>query len=370
VGLSLTRRVCSFCLVMSRTGILELTPSKRGRILALRNEGYTYREIATKIGGVSASACWKTVDREKKYHTRKTLPRSGRPSVISHRDRRAVLRDVQKHRFKPFKSIAEGIQTVTTRQVKQIAHEAGYHRRVACRKPFINRKQAGKRRAWAAENQDRDWEEVLWSDEASFELGERPGRRIVTRRAGEEYLPETIEPTYRSGRKSLMIWASIATNKPGPIVRLSTTPEMTDEKGKKRGGGINGERYTEQVLKGPMKTWIDAMEKERGRKMFMVEDGAPAHRSAVANRARTQLGIRNLTHPPNSPDLSPLEPLWFLVKTRVADTPGSSNSLDKLWDAIQKVWSELSEEDIRKHTGQMKARVEAVKTANGYHTRF
>ncbi|KAI0083040.1 hypothetical protein BDY19DRAFT_900955, partial [Irpex rosettiformis] len=93
----------------------------------------------------------------------------------------------------------------------------------------------------ADENEDRDWNEMLWSDEATFKTGERPGRKLVT------------HVTFRSGRKSLMVWACIANNKPEPILHLQTTPEVIDEKGKKKGGGINGERYVEQVLEDLMK---------------------------------------------------------------------------------------------------------------------
>ncbi|KAI0085010.1 hypothetical protein BDY19DRAFT_857841, partial [Irpex rosettiformis] len=74
--------------------------------------------------------------------------------------------------------------------------------------------------------------------------------------------------------------------------------------------------------------------------------------------------------PPNSPDLNTIEPLWLVVKDRVADMPGSANSLDHLWAAIKEVWENLSEEDIRKHTSQMHARVVAVRAAKGYYTRF
>ena len=48
---------------------VEFTPSKRGRILALRDEKYTYRDIARKVGGCTPSAAWKTVQRELKHHT-------------------------------------------------------------------------------------------------------------------------------------------------------------------------------------------------------------------------------------------------------------------------------------------------------------
>ncbi|KAI0083120.1 hypothetical protein BDY19DRAFT_869575, partial [Irpex rosettiformis] len=51
---------------------------------------------------------------------------------------------------------------------------------------------------------------------------------------------------FRSGRKSLMIWACITNNKPRPIVHLQITLEVIDEKGKKKGREINGQQYVEQ----------------------------------------------------------------------------------------------------------------------------
>jgi hypothetical protein len=139
---------------------------------------------------------------------------------------------------------------------------------------------------------------------------------------------------------------------------------------KKGGGGLDGPCYVEQVLNGPLSSFVVLLEKERGHPMLVVEDGAPSHRSVVAKQARMQLGIHNLQHPPSSPDLNHIKPLWFFIKRRVADTPGSGNLLEALWQATQKAWDELTDEEIWKHTGQMNARVAAVEGAKGWHTRF
>ena len=355
---------------MPRRGVPELTPSKRGRILALREEGYTYREIAEKVGGVSASCCYKTVKRDENHHTRETLPRPGRPPAITPRQQRHVVRSLCQNRFEPYKKISEHVGTVTARQVRDIAHKAGYRRCVARRKPFLTKQAVFKRVAWAKENKGRDWRTVIWTDEAHIETGERPGHRRVTRKPGEEYLPETIAPTFRSGRQSIMVWACIAHGHKGPIIRLNTVPETTTPKGRKTGGGLNGEQYVQQVLEGPLKVFIESLEKERGHPMLVVEDGAPGHRSIVAKHARARLGIQNLDHPPSSPDINCIEPLWLTLKNRVADIPGSANSLDNLWRAVQRVWDEISMEEIMKHVGQMDARVAAIEKAKGWHTRF
>ena len=115
---------------------------------------------------------------------------------------------------------------------------------------------------------------------------------------------------------------------------------------------------------------MDGIEEEEGREVLVVEDGAPCHRSAVAKNVCNELGITNLEHPPSSPDLNPIEPLWLLLKTRVADILGLGNSLDGLWAAVQQVWEELSIKDVRKHTSRMQDRVDEVIKAKGWHMSF
>ena len=146
---------------------------------------------------------------------------------------------------------------------------------------------------------------------------------MVTGRPGEEYLAENISPTFKCGQKSIMVWACITHNRKGLIIRLNLVPEATAMNGKKRRGGLNGPRYVDQILKGPLKWILDTVEEQEGRKVLAVEDGAPCHRSTEAKNIWHELGIRNLEHPPSSPDSNPIEPLWLVLKNRVADIPGS-----------------------------------------------
>lgn len=241
---------------------------------------------------------------------------------------------------------------------------------MARRKPFLSGAVVKKRVQWARENKRRDWEKVIWTDESSIQTGEHPGRQYVTRLPGEEFLPQCIAPTFRSGRKSIMVWACITNHSKGPIIRISTVPEKTDENGKKKGGGLNGKRYAEQIVSGPLKDFWLAEEEANGPGMLVVEDGAPCHRSKVAKKARTEVGYLTLNHPPSSPDLNPIEPLWLTLKNRVAEIPGSGNSLDALWAAVQQVWKEITIEEIQMYTGRMVDRVMAIEEAKGWHTRF
>jgi hypothetical protein len=75
------------------------------------------------------------------------------------------------------------------------------------------------------------------------------------------------------------------------------------------------------------------------------------------------LGLKQIEHPPDSPDLNPIKPLWNVLKNCVADIPGSHNSLDKLWAACQEVWDGITVDEINAHTGKMDDCVVTVKAA-------
>jgi transposase len=354
---------------MGRRGKKELSEATRGRILALRDEGHSYRRIAKKIC-VSTTAVYTTVNRARKYGTTTSLPRSGRPRKISTRTRHIIIRMLRIFRFEPYKSIAKRIGTVTERQVRQVAASESYHRRVALRKPFLNRRMAIKRLEWARVNRFRNWEGTMWTDEVICKTGELSSRPRVTRKPGEADLPACIVPTFESGRQALMAWGCISQGYKGPLIRLKTAPYKLTTTGRWKGGGLTSQDYAEQVLSGPMKDSILHLEKQKGQEILVVEDGAPPHRGKAAREAREKYGIHQLPHPPNSPDLNPIEPIWRLLKKRIDNIPGSRANLETLWKATQAAWDSITVEEINRHTSKMNARVAAVAKAKGYQTKF
>ncbi|ETW76429.1 hypothetical protein HETIRDRAFT_328667 [Heterobasidion irregulare TC 32-1] len=76
----------------------------------------------------------------------------------------------------------------------------------------------------------RDWNEVIWTNEAKLELGERLGHRMI-RSPGKEFLSKTIQPTFKSGHKSIMVWRCIAHGMKGPLIKLKFPPATMSEKG-------------------------------------------------------------------------------------------------------------------------------------------
>ncbi|KAJ2974520.1 hypothetical protein NUW54_g11882 [Trametes sanguinea] len=157
-----------------------------------------------------------------------------------------------------------------------------------------------------------------------------------------------------------MVWGCIAYGKKGLLVHLDL-PRLKGKAPKDcKQGGLDAEGYVTQVLKGPLLQFYKDCEKER--------DGAPAHNSKLAGEARTRFGIKRLAHPARSPDLNPIECIWFTLKCKVQHTLGAYKSISALWEATRQAWEELTDKNIRRVTSKMGHVPEAVIEKKGYVT--
>ncbi|KAL5632503.1 hypothetical protein ACGC1H_005451 [Rhizoctonia solani] len=347
----------------------EVSQLDRGRVLALHNEEKSYRFIADHTG-IPKSTAYDIVANYNKYGSATPQPRSGRPPLLSSQTQRSIAQYLRLYPFESYNAIAELDGTVTLEQVRYAAKKLGLQRYVARQQPYLTPQMMEARRKWVQDNLNRNWDWVAWADKTTLSTGDQPVRPKVTRKKGEAFLPKYMVPTFRSGRESLGLWGCVAHGKKGPLIWLKLAPCVVGKGGRSKGGGLTSAAYAEQVIEDPLKDFLANLEVERGHKILIVEDGAASHRGAPARRAREALGIEQLPHPSSSPDLNAIEPIWRLLKSRVFKIPGSRRNLNNLWKAAQKVWDEMTVEEINKHTGKMDAQVKAVDEANGGPTEF
>jgi transposase len=74
-------------------------------------------------------------------------------------------------------------------------------------------------------------------------------------------------------------------------------------------------RYQEQVLDKVLHDFYQSMAEERGQVLFQ-QDGAPSHTAKSTGQWLDQNEIKIMPHPPGSPDLNPIEPLWHTLKEK------------------------------------------------------
>jgi hypothetical protein len=151
------------------------------------------------------------------------LPRSGRPPALTERQKRLLVREVMKDRRAPLGEITvnSGLE-IPNSTARDYLHDAGISSYVAAKKPFISDENQRRRLAWCKERVEWDvlpeWGSIIWSDESSVEIGKSSRRELVWRKAGERYNRDCLRPTFKSGRKSVMVWGCFVGDRLGPLV--------------------------------------------------------------------------------------------------------------------------------------------------------
>ena len=77
----------------------------------------------------------------------------------------------------------------------------------------------------------------------------------------------------------------------------------------------------------------------------------------------------SLEWPPNSPDLNPIEHIWYLLKV-IQNIRHRPTTALKLAKAIKKTWEELNENVFNKLVESMPSRIAAVINAKGGNTKY
>ena len=130
----------------------------------------------------------------------KMAPRSGRHRGYDNRTKQQVVRAVQGNPKATFKIHADSAahKRLSPWQVSQICACHGLFCCSCRRKCYISLVNKLKRMAWARKAKDMDWDQVIWTDEASFEIGMKR-RGLCTRVAGLAYDEKHLAVKYCKG---------------------------------------------------------------------------------------------------------------------------------------------------------------------------
>lgn len=135
---------------------------------------------------------------------------------------------------------------------------------------------------------------------------------------------------------------------------------------KPKGNAMTQKYYTERLL--PI--YITAIHKARlqdPQSWLLQEDSDPSHgakREGLAQQLKRANWISNLIHPPQSPDLNPMEACWNILKQRVRRR--TWRTIEELREIIQEEWSRITLQEVRARIVEMPGRCqELVKSGGG-----
>ncbi|GBL88194.1 Transposable element Tc1 transposase [Araneus ventricosus] len=321
----------------------QLTKFERGRVIGLREGGFSFRDIAERLGRNVSTVhdCWV---RWSRYGTASRRPGSRRPRGTTEREDHRIRRTAVSHRTA---SAAVGT-TVTQRAVRNRLLDAQLHARrpVACiplipRHCRLRRQWCQARVQWRAE-----WRSVVFSDESRFCLGASDGRVLIRRRPGERLQPNCLRPRHTGPTPGVMVWGAISYDSRSTLVVIPNT--------------LNANLDVSLVIQPVVLPFMSSIQGG-----IFQQDNARPHTAAVSQHALK--GVNILLWPARSPDLSPIEHAWDIIGRQLQHHPLPAQTVPVLTAQVQQAWNSIPQSDIRHLYDTMHARLQAcIQNSGGY----
>ncbi|KAM3066480.1 hypothetical protein ACMFMG_012227 [Clarireedia jacksonii] len=177
------------------------------------------------------------------------------------------------------------------------------------RRPYLTEKTARLRYNWCKTRRHwkfDDFAKHMWSDECSAERGKGGVREWTFCTAAERLLPANVTTYTKSKDISVMVWACFWW-KDGAIHKSDLFIMDRDFESKKNGYSANS--YLAVLDHNIESCW------EPG--LVFMQDNAPIHNARKVRQWFADWAIPVIEWPPYSPDLNPIEHIWWHLKNWV-----------------------------------------------------
>lgn len=342
---------------MGRKG-RETTLEERNIIKNLFEEGKSYSFIG-QILKRSRSTIQSIIKKLKEVGMLKNKQRCGRPKKFSASEERKIVRIVKKKPDISASEIASELQEYNNKEVhpktiRRVLHREGYRCRVARRKPLVSVANKKKRLEFAQAYLNVNpgfWDNVIFSDESKYNIFQSDGGRKVWRKPNTELDPKNIKSTVKHGGGSVMVWGCIASSGVGELVFID---KIMDKH-------LYLNILKENLQKSAEKLGI-------GNTFYFQQDRDPKHTAHIVREWILSNTPHILPTPPQSPDMNPIEHVWWELEKRIRKHHITSK--DHLKKLLKEEWNKISTDFIKNLTNSMPNRLQAVIRAKGNPTKY
>jgi len=345
----------------------ELSPWERALIVAKRKAGLTYPKIAKELG-IAKTTCKKTFIKHGTTRSKGlSAPRSGRPRLCDKYLKRRIVRFVQTAPDASYAEVIERLQlTVSKDTIKRVLKERHIFNWRKKKRPALTKDNARARllfcrkyKRWSVD----DWKKVIWSDECSVERGSGKKQHWVFRTPQQKWDQNMIEPVKKGKDIAVMIWAAFS----GAHGRSDLVVMERDAESER--GGYSATSYL-TVLR-------DQIPRIYEPDLLFMQDNAPIHTARKIKAWLLENGISVLKWPPYSPDLNPIEHMWFTLKEHVYEVNPHIEEITApleitaaLEQAIIEAWELIPEKRFEVLWESYPRRIRAVLKARGWWTKY
>jgi hypothetical protein len=150
---------------------------------------------------------------------------------------------------------------------------------------------------------------------------------------------------------SIMLWGCFSASATGNLVRIH--------------GTMDSVKYQEILAQNLRPSSRDL---GLGRNWILQQDNDPKHTSCSTQAWMRQQRLRVMPWPSQSPDLNPIEHLWWDLKSAVRTR--RPTNLNELEQVCMEEWKRISPQRCRRLLETYKRRLEAVVAAHGGATKY
>ena len=132
-------------------------------------------------------------------------------------------------------------------------------------------------------------------------------------------------------------------------------------------GNLTGDQYIRDVLQPVVVPHFD--NHPLATMPVYMDDNARPHRSRAVTAYLKSEAMTSVPWPAMSPDLNPIVHIWDMLGHRIQTRESPVQNIRQLEAALHREWQQLSQHGIRRLTGGIRRRIEAVIQARGGYTR-
>jgi transposase len=182
-------------------------------------------------------------------------------------------------------------------------------------KGALDYKSKDKRFYYCSKLSSKSFKNIIWTDESMIEL--RRNKRKIFCLKGMQAIKR-----YTRSKIKMMVWGAIS-------IRGKIDFRIIPQKTK-----VDSKYYCNNILK-PYIVKANIVHK----KWILMQDNAPSHSSQESTIFIRSNRIKTLPHPPNCPDLNPIETIWSILKAKIEklNPRGKAdlvNHANQCWDEI------------------------------------
>lgn len=292
----------------------------------------------------------KWVIRYKEQNNVDDLPERGKTRGTSKKEDKVIFKLFQRKSLLTLrqgqKLLAKKGVNISIMTLKRRLNEANISWHSTMLKPFLKPVHIENRRLWAMQNLNRDWSNVIFTDEASFCTW------VPTKHAwslpGKSPLQRTVKHPVK-----VHVWGCFSFHGFGTLYLF--THNLNAEKMLKI--------YRRALLKSAKK-WFESDNES----WILQEDNDPKHRSRLCTVWKAENDIETLDWPAQSPDANPIENVWSIIKRKLQGK--RVYTLKQLCYHIRAIWRSLPQQYAENLVESMPKRCQRILDNNGDWTTY